>query len=73
MDEHMSSVIAFFVFFVLCALVTHLSILLGSLMPKNKKGIKVGDCLAPKHELVTYYEPTDIHALASAVHKESRK
>lgn len=73
MNDHMQSVIALLVFFAICGLAAKLVEIAMKKKP-GKRVIKVGDCITPKHNWGAYdHEFTDIHAMASNVHKESRK
>lgn len=73
MGDHMQSVVAFLAFFGMCALAIKVVAMTEKKKP-CKRGIKVGDCITPKHNWGAYdHEFTDINSLASKVHKESRR
>lgn len=73
MNDHMQSVIAFLAFFAMCAFAAKV-VAIAEKKKYGKRGIKVGDCITPKHNWGAYdHEFTDINSLASKVHKESRK
>lgn len=72
MNDDMQSTIAFLAVCAICALAAKIVAIVEKKKP-GKRGIKVGDCITPKHNWALYDEFTDIRAMASAVHKESRK
>lgn len=73
--NHMHNVLAFFAFFILCALGTHAIILIDRSKKRTAKlyrikpsNCKAGDCITP-----TDSNYTDIHSLAAIVHKNASK
>lgn len=71
MNDHLQSVIAFLAFFAMCAFAAKV-VAITEKKKYGKRAIKVGDCITPKHNWGAY-EFTDIRAMASKVHKESKK
>lgn len=73
MNDDMQSTIAFLAVCAICALAAKIVSITEKKKP-GKRSIKVGDCITPNHNWGAYdHEFTDIHAMASNVHKESRK
>lgn len=72
MPEHMQEVAGFLLFFVVAAIVTKLSIAMGSMLkPKKRKSrYDVGSVIKPKPELVSHYDAADINEIVRRVHAE---